>query len=164
MKRRSGVLDKSGKKSIGRQDGGFFFDLAVRYLARSDKSKAEVAAYLTRRGASRVLVSATLRRLERLGYLNEAAHALRLIERRLAQRPMGQLRMREELSQRGFSEQLVEDMVQRVYATMDETELVSQALALHGGRHTVSQMGRFLQSRGFSSATIARILDLETEE
>jgi regulatory protein len=143
---------------------GFLFGLAVRYLARSDKSKAEVAAYLSRQGASRVLATATLRRLERLGYLNEAAHALRLIERRLAQRPMGRLRMREELRQRGFSEQLIEDTIHQVYGTLDETELAAQALVLRGGRHTVSQMGRFLQGRGFSPATIARVLHLETEE
>lgn len=154
MKRRSDVLNKPG----------FFFDLAVRYLARSDKSKAEVAGYLTRRGASRALAAATLGRLERLGYLNEAAHALRFLERRLAQRPMGRLRMREELLQRGFSEQLIENTIHQVYATIDENELASQALALRGGRHTVPQMVRFLQGRGFSPATVALVLHIETEE
>jgi regulatory protein len=141
-----------------------FLDRAVRYLTRSDKSKAEIARYLTRQGASRAVASRTIRQLERLGYLNEAAHALRWAERRLAARPSGRLRMRQELLQRGFSVDVVEKAIQEVYATIDERELAMQALALRGGRPAVPQMGRFLQARGFSPGTIARVLHIETEE
>jgi regulatory protein len=141
-----------------------FFDLAVRYLARSDKSSAAVTDYVVRRGASRSIAAAVVRRLERLGYLNEAAHAARWSERRLTQKPMGRRRLREELLQRGFSARQVEDTIETLYATVDETELAVQALALRGGRHTVAQLGRFLQSRGFAQATIARVLRIEPEE
>ena len=141
-----------------------FLDYAVRYLARSDKSKAEVARYLTRRGASRAVANRTIRQLERLGYLNEAAHALRWAKRRLAERPSGWLRMRQELLDRGFSEQLAEETIQELYATIDESELAIRALALRGGRPSVPQMGRFLQARGFSPETIVRVLHIETEE
>lgn len=146
------------------RDRRLIFDLAVRYLARSDKSKAEIARYLARRSVPRALATAAIRKLERLGYLNEAAHALRFAERRLAQRPAGRWRMREELMQRGFSEHLVEDTIRKVYATVDETELASQALALRGGRRTIAQKGRFLEARGFSPGTIARVLHIETED
>jgi regulatory protein len=141
-----------------------FLDRAVRYLARSDKSKAEIARYLTRQGASRAVASRTIRQLERLGYLNEAAHALRWAERRLAQRPSGRLRIRQELLHRGFSDRLAEETIQEIYATVDESELAMQALALRGGRPSVSQMGRFLQARGFSSETIVRVLHIEAED
>ena len=110
------------------------------------------------------MANATLQRLEHLGYLNEAAHALRWTERRLAQRPSGRLRMRQELLLRGFSDKLTEETIQKIYATVDEPELALQALALRGGRQTVLQKGRFLQARGFSRDTIARVLHIETEE
>jgi regulatory protein len=158
------TVDKSGKASVKRREDEVFLDLAVRYLTRSDKSKAEVARYLTRQGASRAGVAAALRRLEHLGYLNEAAHALRCAERRLSQRPLGRFRMRQELLHRGFPEKLTEETLQKIYAAVDESELAMQALALRSGRHTVPQMGRFLQARGFSPATIARVLHIETEE
>jgi regulatory protein len=141
-------------------DGGFV-DLAVRYLARSDRSNAEITDYLIRRGASRTIAAATVRRLERLGYLNEAAHAMRWSERRLAGKPMGRLRMREELLRRGFPATVTADTVEKLYGTIDEAELAIQALALRGGRHTVPQDGRFLEGRGFSQATITRVLDIE---
>ncbi len=110
------------------------------------------------------MAKATLQRLERLGYLNEAAHALRWTERRLAQRPSGRLRMRQELLHRGFSDTLTEETIQKIFATVDEPELALQALVLRGGRQTVPQQGRFLQGRGFSRETIVRVLHLETEE
>jgi SOS response regulatory protein OraA/RecX len=99
--------------------------------------------------------------LERLGYLNEAAHAMRWSERRLAGKPMGRLRMREELLRRGFPATVTADTVEKLYGTIDEAELAIQALALRGGRHTVPQDGRFLEGRGFSQATITRVLDIE---
>ncbi len=164
MKRRAGDLDASGEKSVKVRDAKVLLDLAVRYLARSDKSKVEVARYLTRQGASRDVAKATLQRLERLGYLNEAAHALRWTERRLAQRPSGRLRMRQELLHRGFSDTLTEETIQKIFATVEEPEMALQALALRGDRQTVPQQGRFLQGRGFSRETIARVLHIETEE
>jgi regulatory protein len=144
-------------------DGGFV-DLAVRYLARSDRSNAEITGYLIRRGASRSIAAATVRRLEQLGYLNEAAHAMRWGERRLAGKPMGRLRMREELLRRGFTATVTADTVERLYGAIDETELALQALALRGDRYSVPQNGRFLAGRGFSQTTIARVLHLEPQE
>jgi regulatory protein len=141
-----------------------FLDLAVRYLARSDKSKVQVTRYLVRRGASRSIAAATVRRLERLEYVNEAAHAARWAERRLVRKPMGRLRLKEELLARGFSVRLVEDTIVRIYGTSDETELAAQALTRRGGRRTVSQMSRFLEGRGFARETIVRVLDIEAEE
>ena len=143
---------------------GAFVDVAVRYLARSDKSNAEVTDYLIRRGASCSIAAATVQRLEQLGYLNEAAHAMRWSERRLAQKPIGYLRMREELLRRGFAATVAADTVERIYQTIDESELAAQALALRGGRRTIAQDGRFLEARGFSQATIARVLHIEPQE
>jgi SOS response regulatory protein OraA/RecX len=74
---------------------------------------------------------------------------------------MGRLRMREELLRRGFPATVTADTVETIYGTIDEAELAIQALALRGGRHTVPQDGRFLEARGFSQATITRVLDIE---
>jgi regulatory protein len=164
VKRHSATAAGSGKTPVTAGHDARFLDLAVRYLARSDKSKSEVARYLTRRGASPAVAGEILRRLERLGYLDEAAHAARWAERRRVRRPMGRARMREELLQRGFSARLADDTIQKIYATIDEAELASQALAKHLGGGTPARLGRFLESRGFARATIVRVLHLEVEE
>jgi regulatory protein len=138
-----------------------FLELAVRYLARLDKSKAQITGYLVRRGASPSIAAATVRRLERLRYVDEAAHAARWAERRLTRKPMGRLRLKEELLERGFSVRLVEDTIASLYGTIEERELAARALALRVGRQTVPQMSRFLEGRGFSRETIVRVLDIE---
>jgi regulatory protein len=141
-----------------------FVDVAVRYLARSDKSNSAVTDYLIRRGASYSVAAATVRRLEQLGYLNETAHAMRWSERRLAGKPMGRWRMKEELLRRGFTATVTADTIGKLYEAIDETDLAAQALALRGGRRTLAQDARFLESRGFSHATVIRLLPIETGE
>lgn len=111
-----------------------------------------------------MLVAATLRHLTRLGYLNEADQARRLVERRVAHRPVSRTRLKEELLQRGFSETVAEGTVRTVLASIDEGALASRALARRRGGQTIAQLGRFLQSRGFSSATISQVLHIDIEE
>jgi SOS response regulatory protein OraA/RecX len=157
-------LGRRVRKAASRTLNRGFFDLAVRHLARSDKSSAAVTDYLVRRGASRSIATVTVRRLEQLGYLNDAAHAARWSERRLAQKPMGRLRLSKELLQRGFSASLVEDTMDGIYATLDETDLAVHALSLRDRRDTIAQLRRFLESRGFAQEIIVRVLHLEPEE
>jgi regulatory protein len=150
-------------KPAGALNDDLCWDLAVRYLSRSDKSNAEVALYLARQGVSSATAKATVRRLERMGYLNDTAHAMRWAERRLARKPMGRPRLRLELLRRGFPEKLADATLDKLYAEMDEADLAREA-AKSSDRRTERNMGRFLQSRGFSSATIASFLHMEIED
>jgi regulatory protein len=149
-------------KRVGYRDGARFLELAVRYLARSDKSKAEIIGYLLRRGASRATAAATVRRLERLKYVDEARDAGRWAERRLTQKPMGRLRMKAELLERGFSARLVEETIERVYGGLDEDELAARVIARRRSRQSIPQLSRFLERRGFTRETIVRVLGIES--
>ena len=51
-----------------------YFDLAVRYLARADKTVVQVEQYVLGKGASRPQVRAVVHELERRGYLNDQAY------------------------------------------------------------------------------------------
>jgi len=138
-----------------------YFDLAVRALARSEKTRSQVERYLISRGAAFGSVATVLQRLEDRGYLNDAAYACRWAERRLAMKPMGRRRMTSELLQHGFTESVAGATIGRVYADVTETELAERALAQRRSRKTQAQKGRFLHGRGFSGSTIARVLNLE---
>lgn len=138
-----------------------YFDLAVRALARSDKTRSQVERYLISRGASLGSVEKVLQRLEDRGYLNDSAYACRWAERRLAMKPMGRRRMTSELLQHGFTEIVAVMTIGRVYADVMETELAARALAQRRSRKTQAQKGRFLHGRGFTGSTIARVLKLE---
>lgn len=93
-----------------------YLNLAVRYLARTDRTVAQVERYLRDKGATRPKAAAVVRELERLGYVNDQAYAVRWAETRLARRPMGRERLKAELLQRGFEEPVVERALKRPIA------------------------------------------------
>ena len=138
-----------------------YFDLALRALARSDRTRSQVERHLISRGAPPDSVATVLQRLEDRGYLNDTAYARRWAERRLAMKPMGRRRMTLELLQHGFTESVAEATIGRVYADVTETELAARALAQRRSGKTQAQKGRFLHGRGFTGSTIARVLNLE---
>jgi regulatory protein len=138
-----------------------YYDMAIRALARSEKTRGQVERFLISRGASLRSVATVVQRLEDRGYLNDAAYACRWAERRLAMKPMGRRRMTSELSQHGFADSVALSTIGCVYAEVTETELAARALAQCEGRKTRAQKGRFLHGRGFSGSTIARVLNLE---
>src|SRR2546428_3938630 len=74
---------------------------AVRYLARGDRSAAQVQRHLAGRGFSGALIRRALRTLRRLGYVDDEAVALRVAEARLARRPMAREAFAAELEARG---------------------------------------------------------------
>jgi regulatory protein len=141
-----------------------YFDLALRALARSDKTRSQIERYLISRSAPPESVATVLQRLEDRGYLNDAAYARRWAERRLAMKPMGRRRMTLELLQHGFTERVAAATIDRVFAEVTETELATRALAQRRSRKTHAQKGRYLHGRGFTGSTIARVLNLEDTE
>lgn len=139
-------------------------DLAIRYLARADRSKAQVERYLLEKGASRLRLRAVIRDLERQGYLNDQAYATRWAEARLSRRPMGRELLKAELLKRGFEESVTERALGHAYHSISEQELACQALEGRADRTRPPQWVRFLRQRGFDDDTIQQVtqVDLET--
>src|SRR2546422_976069 len=61
---------------------------AVRYLARGDRSAAQVQRHLAGHGFPGTAIRRALRTLQRLGYVDDEAVGLRVAEARSARRPM----------------------------------------------------------------------------
>jgi regulatory protein len=141
-----------------------YLDLAIRYLARTDRTVAQVEQYVQQKGASRRQGRAVVRELERRGYLNDQAYATRWAETRLSRRPMGRERLKAELLQRGFEEPVAERALRKAYQSISEQELACQALEGRVRRTRPLQWVRFLRQRGFDDDTIQQVtqLDLET--
>ncbi len=141
-----------------------YFDLAVRYLARADKTVVQVERYVLEKGASRTQVRAVVHELERRGYLNDQAYATRWAETRLSRRPMGRERLKAELLQRGFKEQVTERALGKAYRSISEQELACLALEGRIRRTRPHQWVRFLRQRGFDDETIQQVtqVDLNT--
>src|SRR5438093_6856863 len=101
---------------------------AVRYLARGDRSAAQVQRHLAGRGHSGTETRRALRTLQRLGYVDDEAVALRVAEARLARRPMAREALAAELEARGFSAGAVARAVPHAYAGLSDEDVAQQFL------------------------------------
>ena len=143
------------------QSGDEWFHRAVRYLARFDRTAAQVERFLTSKGASAAQVKQVMTRLSAHRYLDDRAYAARWVESTLARRPMGRDRLKRELLARGLGESLADDAIIEGLQGLDEETLARLALRLKGRdrvpvprQRTVS----LLRQRGFGEDTIVRII------
>lgn len=135
--------------------------LAVRYLARWDRTVAQVEQFLLSKGASATQVKQTVSRLSDLRYLDDEAFAGRWIESRMARQPMGRERLSAELQARGIGEAVAEKAVRTALSKVDDETLAKQALKSwqrKGRRVTVFQAVRLLRQWGFEEETIERTI------
>jgi regulatory protein len=143
-----------------------WFDRAVRYLARFDRTAAQVERFLTSKGASSTKTKQVLSRLSALQYLDDRAYATRWVESSMARRPIGREGLKSALLLRGLSEALADEVIADALQDVDEDTLARQALRLrrHGRRFRLREMAVFLRQRGFAEETIERIISDRTTE
>ena len=137
--------------------------LAVRALARRDRTTDQIAKLLAAKGASPTQVRTVVRRLTSLKYLDDAAFALRWADRRLVRMPMGRARLQEELRATGCSESIVQATLQASYRKVSERDLAMQVVATAGKITSPKMLGRvarLLSQRGFGEDTIETALGM----
>jgi len=159
---------RTGRRPGSPQSDNWLY-LAVRYLARWDRTVAQVEQFLRDKGASPAQAKQTIGRLSDLRYLNDRAYAERWVESRLARRPMGRERLKAELQAKGLAEALVENAIRKAFRGVDEEVVARRLLRTRqqrGHRLTVIQVLRLLRQRGFDQETIDRMIGtfMEREE
>ena len=119
-----------------------WLQLAVRALARSDRTTAQIERLLAAKGASLSQIRAAVRRLTSLRYLDDVAFAARWADRRLARMPMGRARLQEELLATGCPEPLVHATLRATYRKISERELAMQLVTMAGRTTSAQTLGR----------------------
>ena len=138
-----------------------WLQLAVRALARRDRTTDQIAKLLAAKGASPAQVRTVVRRLTSLKYLDDAAFASRWADQRLARMPMGRARLQEELLTTGCSESIVQATLGASYRKVSERDLAMQVVATAGrltSPRMVGRVARLLSQRGFSEDTIETVM------
>jgi len=138
-----------------------WFHRAVQYLARFDRTAAQVQQFLFRNGAARVQVEQVISRLTGLGYLDDRAYAVRWLEATLSRRPMGAERLRTELVAKGLAEAVADDAIAEGLDGIPEETLARRALTLRARAGRPLSPWRqisLLRQRGFGEETIERIM------
>lgn len=135
--------------------------LALRALARSDRTKVQVERLLTAKGATPSQVLATVRRLSSLRYLDDGAFAVRWADRRLARMPMGRARLHEELLATGCPEHIVQATLRAAYRAVSELDMAMQVATIAGrgtSAQSLGRLARLLSQRGFDEETIETVM------
>lgn len=133
---------------------------AVRYLARRERTEAQVAVYLGRTGASAVHIRSLLSRFRAQGYLNDDAYAARWARARLARCPMGQARLEAELLAKGFERATVAKALRQAYGGTTQRALARALLIQRLGRAAAGDRRRgasLLRRYGFDESVIEEL-------
>ncbi|WP_455244355.1 regulatory protein RecX [Petrachloros mirabilis] len=157
----SGPSLGSGVKRRIPESSEEWFQCAVRYLARFDRTAAQVERFLRNKGASPPQAKQVIRRLSDLRYLDDQGYAKRWVEGYLARRPMGRERLKFELCAKGLPEVLVSCVIQEAFDAVDEESLARRVLqerSRNRRRLLPRQAETLLRQRGFGEETIERII------
>lgn len=102
--------------------------VALRLLARRDRSEQELAARLRREGCDETAIAATLQRCRELGYLDEARFARQRAKSLMTSGRAVGGRLLAELKQRGIDEQLARDAASEAETEVDRDRLLADLL------------------------------------
>ena len=134
---------------------------ALRYLARRDRTDAQMRAYLIRLGVSSARAGRVIKRLVEQGYLDDERYGLRWASARLARRPMGRERLEAEMIGQGLERDTIARALEQVYGGRSEPEL---ALALlrqrRKARNPANRLreATLLRRYGFAEESIEAVL------
>jgi len=120
----------------------------VRYLARQERTEAQVKTFLGRAGASAVCIRSLLSRFREQGYLNDTAYAARWARDRLARCPMGPARLEAELLAKGFDRTIVAKAMRQAYDGANQRTLARALL--------VQRLGRAVEDRRRGASLLRR--------
>jgi len=135
---------------------------ALRYLARREHSRAELARKLLPFAASQQLLDVLLSELEGRKLLSN--HRFAEMRAHVLSRKYGAARIRQDLKARGVAEEIV-----AMVSTEGELERAAAILqkkyrSVAKTREEKAKRVRFLQSRGFSGDTIYRLIRINDDE
>lgn len=131
---------------------------ALERLARRDHSEQEIRRALRRDGFAEEAIDATVLRLRRERYLDDAGFAARLARSRMAHSGLGRNRVRLELRKKGVRRRTAEAGLQEALAEVPEAEVLD-GLARRFWKsrdrdeppHRLRKLWAFLVRRGFPS-------------
>lgn len=132
---------------------------ALRHLARRDHSRAELTRKLATHGSAEE-IEAVIARMGELGLQSDTRYAEAFVRVKAAR--FGAARLRNELSRRGVERELIDEAIAGECST---PEIERARMVLYSRFHAPpidarewARQARFLQTRGFASDLIRKLL------
>jgi len=142
------------------------FAEGLRLLARRELSEAQIRERLARKAFEPPLIQDAIDRLRRAGALDDARVAVAAARTEALVKRRGRLRVQRQLAAIGIAPEVAARAVEEVFAALDETTLVEQALArrLRGPKARIADAAHFrrlhqyLIRQGFQPETVVLLL------
>jgi len=151
-----------GTMADEKKDNSFarYYNMTLRYLARSIKTEQDVRRYLRRKKVPVDFIEEIISRLKDYKYIDDEEYARIFAESR-KRACMGSFAVKYGLKKKGIDDSLAEDMVSKIFEDFDENS-VARELALKKAEKMdglkpakmLSRLTSFLRRRGFSEETI----------
>lgn len=136
---------------------------SLRLLSSSAKSSKALRQKLLQRGFSVQETDQTIEKLEQLDLLSDRRLAAELVDYHFRHDPIGSIRLKQALLLKGIAEPLATQA--SLLTDQEEEDLARRLLAKKGQKkRSRAQLGRYLQSRGFSQRTIWQFLPLDDRD
>ena len=137
------------------------YDHAVSLLARRDYASSELIRTLSKVTENREKIDKALSRLVECGYLDDNRLITHMIDKHVRKKH-GPARIKQEIRQKGFSPELVEQMLEKVdvdwYAMARELKVSKFGDAVASEAKEKNKQIRYLQYKGFSMDMIFEAL------
>ena len=137
------------------------YDHAVSLLARRDYASGELARTLSKMTENREKIDKALSRLVECGYLDDNRLITHMIDKHVRKKH-GPARIKQEIRQKGFSPELVEQMLEKVdvdwYAMARELKVSKFGDEMPSEAKEKNKQIRYLQYKGFSMDMIFEAL------
>ena len=137
------------------------YDHAVSLLARRDYASGDLARTLSKMTENREKIDKALSRLVECGYLDDNRLITHMIDKHVRKKH-GPARIKQEIRQKGFSPELVEQMLEKVdvdwYAMARELKVSKLGDAVASEAKEKNKQIRYLQYKGFSMDMIFEAL------
>ena len=158
-------MQNSNQKSANKQFQRAL-NSALRILTGRDHSKYELTQKLIRKGFTLEDTERAVAECERLDYINDERTSQVYI-RQLSSKGYGLKRIRLEMSKKGLSDDVIQNILAEAISDLDEPKSAEQILRKNIRRFEReidpkkkrAKVYRFLYSRGFSQDTIRKLLN-----
>jgi regulatory protein len=157
---------KPGKPRAFLNEAGLF-NYATLALGRQMRTEADLRRLMKKRvepgERGEAVIAAVVARLHEYGYLDDAAFAETYARLRQENEKLGQLRVRQDLQQKGVNKELIAETLEARYGQTNEEALARQHLERKRIRKPenekeTARVMRRLVTAGFSTGVIYRIL------
>jgi regulatory protein len=143
-------------------------DYAYRILSYRPRSQREIVAKLSRRGFDNETIAKVVDYLIQLNYINDSEFAHAWVESRMSTKPMGLTLLRQELKNKGISNEIIDEVIEGINRDYDEYKVARNLFLNRYKRYSHLDKAAFrrriyayLKRRGFSSEIICKLIQEE---